>query len=399
MALKELQIKALKPKERLYRIADSDGLCLEVAPSGGKRWRFRYRFCGQAKMISLGTYPTVSLKDARLARDDAKRTLSAGVDPSSQAQTPRSVTFKSIAEEWLEAMRPTWVPAHARKVEAWLKTNVFPFIGSYPPDEVPPAELRRALARMEERGARESARKVCNYCSMVFRYAAATGRGKHDIASAMKQTLIAPEKGNFATMTDAPAIAQLLRDIHIYNGSAVTCLALRLMPLVFVRTIELRRARWCDIDWDARLWNFPRQHMKTKVQHIVPLSRQALEILRELRLFAPGDLCFPGVRQSDRPMSEATMLRALRSLGYSGEEMTVHGFRHMASTLLNEAGWNRDAIERQLSHSDKDSIRGTYNHAEYLPLRTQMMQAWADYLDALREWQPGTPLPGLPVCP
>ena len=398
MPLTDKQIKACQPRDTIYRVLDSNGLYLEVHPKGRKCWRLRCRINGSPNMLALGDYPEMSLKDARLARDDSRLKISQGSDPRQKSPT-QAACFEAIAREWLEAMRPTWVPAHARKVEAWLKTNVFPFIGSYPPDEVPPAELRRALSRMEERGARESARKVCNYCSMVFRYAAATGRGKYDIASAMKQTLIAPEKGNFATMTDAPAIAQLLRDIHIYNGSAVTCLALRLMPLVFVRTIELRRARWCDIDWDARLWNFPPQRMKTKVQHIVPLSRQALEILRELRLFAPGDLCFPGVRQSDRPMSEATMLRALRSLGYSGEEMTVHGFRHMASTLLNEAGWNRDAIERQLSHSDKDSIRGTYNHAEYLPLRTQMMQAWADYLDALREWQPGTPLPGLPVCP
>lgn len=398
MPLTDKQIKAYQPRDAVYRVSDSNGLYIEIHPKGRKCWRLRCRINGKPNMLGLGDYPEVSLKDARLARDEARLKLSQGIDPRQKASTA-GVSFESISLEWLDAMRPTWVHAHADKVEAWLKRNVFPFIGSYPPDEVPPAELRRALARMEERGARESARKVCNYCSMVFRYAVATGRGKYDIASAMKQTLIAPEKGNFATLTDATAIAQLLRDIYAYKGNAITCLALRLMPMVFVRTIELRRARWSDIDWEARQWNFPKQHTKTKVQHIVPLSRQALAILRELSLFAPGEICFPGVRQHDRPISEATMLRALRNLGYSGDEMTVHGFRHMASTLLNEAGWNKDAIERQLSHSDKDSMRGTYNHAEYLPLRAQMMQAWADYLDALREWLPGTPLPVLPACP
>lgn len=391
MALTDTALRNAKPGPTLTRIADEKGLCLEIAPNGGKRWRFRYRFNGKANMLSLGVYPDVSLKAARYRRDEARRLLTQGIDPAQvrkdqKAETIEDAnTFERVAREWFAKFQPSWSDSHGERIMRRFERDVFPWIGNRPIREILAPELLTVARRIEERGRIETAHRALQNCGQVFRYGVATGRADRDPTGDLRGAIPPSKVKHHPSITDPKEIAQLLRAIDGYQGSLVTSCALRLAPLVFVRPGELRQAEWTEIDLDAAEWRIPAGKMKMGEQHIVPLSKQAVTILQEIfPLTGHGRYVFPSERTEARPMSENTVNAALRRMGYEKGEMTGHGFRSMASTLLNEQGWHRDAIERQLAHAERNSIRAAYNYAEHLPERRKMMQRWADYLDGLK---------------
>lgn len=402
MPLNDMACKQAKPKEKAYKLADSGGLYLEVAPSGGKWWRLKYRINGKEKRISLGVYPEVSLKEARDRRDDAKKQIAAGIDPSEHRKAHKATrqdraanSFEIVAREWFAKHSPNWVASHSSKILRRFEADVFPWIGGRPIAEITAPELLTVLRRIENRGALETAHRALQNCGQVFRYAVATGRAERDPSGDLRGALPPPKAKHHASITDPKAIGELLRAVDGYQGSPITKYALRLAPLLFVRPGELRKAEWSKFNLDGGEWRIPATRMKMREQHIVPLSTQAVIILQELQALTGGDqYVFPGARTNGRPMSENTVNAALRRLGYSSDEMTGHGFRSMASTLLNEQGWNRDAIERQLAHAERDNVRAAYNYAEHLPERKRMMQAWADYLDGLSTGAPVIPIRG-----
>jgi integrase len=392
VALTDTQIRNAKPKEKAYVLNDGRGLNLEISPKGGKWWRLRYTFAGKANRISLGTYPDVSLVQARERREQTRKLIAQGIDPTihrkeaKAAQQAKAETFELVAREWYAKQLPTWTESHAVKVIGFLERNAFPWLGNRPIREIMPTETLEAARRVEARGAIESAHRTVGYVSMVFRYAVACGMADSDPTRDIRGALSPTNEKHFASITDPKGVGELLRAIDGYTGEFVTRCAMRLAPLVFLRPCELRKAEWAELDVDALEWRIPGPRMKMRSLHIVPLSRQTLAIFEELRPYTgSGRYVFPSARTSERPMSANTVNGALRRLGYSKEEMTGHGFRSTASTLLNEQGWNRDAVERQLAHSDRNKVRAAYNYAEFLPERRKMMQAWADYLDALRE--------------
>lgn len=396
-------IRALKPRETLYRVADSAGLCIEVASTGSKLWRYRYRFAGRAKMLSLGAWPEVSLAEARERRNDARKLVTQGSDPSSvraaqklQARIAADNSFKSIASEWLEVKAHDWTSLQHDKERDRLENHAYPWIGNDPIDATGVTEIRPLLTRLVAKGHIDQAHRLRQEMSRIFRYAVATGRATRDPAHDLRDVLPARSKKNYATITDPVQVGGLLRAIDAFAGTFTVGCALRLAPLVFVRPGEIRAAEWSEIELDhpeGARWVIPTRRRKLKKAekenpntppHIVPLSTQATAVLEELRpISGNGRFVFPGARSVARPMSENTVNAALRRLGYDKTSMTGHGFRHMASTLLHELGWNKDAIERQLSHKEP-GVGGVYNKAEHLPERRKMMQAWADYLDELR---------------
>ena len=368
------------------------GLYLEIAPTGSRWWRFKYRFAGKEKRISLGVYPDVGLKKARDKREEMRTLVADGVDPSAARKQEKLATiestehtFEAIAREWFEKHSPNWEASYSVKLLARLEANIFPWLGRRPIGDIKAPELLSVLRRVESRGVLETAHRLMNYCGNIFRYAIATGRADRDVSADLRGALPPSTPQHHPSITEPKGVAALLRSIDGYRGSNVTRYALQLAPLVFVRPGELRKAEWSEIDLVAGEWRIPAERMKMRSKHIVPLSKQAADILRALQpLTGEGRYVFPGARSRERPMSENTVNGGLRRLGWSGSEMTGHGFRSMASTLLNEQGWNRDAIERQLAHSERNSIRAAYNFAEHLPERRRMMQAWADYLYSLK---------------
>jgi integrase len=388
MPLTDTAIRNAKPKDKPYKLADEKGLFLLVNPNGSRWWRLKFRIGGKEKLLSLGVYPAVSLKEARDKRDEARKLIAQGVDPCAQRKATRAAeaeTFEAIAREWLAKFGPSWTPEHAERITRRFERNVFPWIGARPVREVTAPELLAVLRRIEERGALDTAHRAHQNCGQVFRYAVATGRAERDPSADLRGALPPVNDKHHASITDPKAIGALLRAMEGYQGSFVVRCALRLAPLVFVRPGELRGAEWSEIDFEKAEWRIPASKMKMREQHIVPLSVQALAILRELHpLTGAGRYLFPSERTADRPISENTVNAALRRLGYAKDEMTGHGFRSMASTLLNEQGWHRDAIERQLAHAERNAVRAAYNYAEHLPERRRMMQAWADYLDGLK---------------
>lgn len=385
------KIQSAKPQAKPFKVFDGGGLYLEVAPSGGRWWRFKYRFGGKEKRFSLGVYPEVSLKEARERRDDARKQLNAGIDPGearkiTKAEVIEQVenTVESVAREWFEKHSPRWKLSHSSKVIRRLECDIFPWIGTRPIRDIKAPELLSVMRRIESRGAIETAHRALQNCGQFFRYAVVTGRTDRDVAADLRGALAPVKERHHASITEPQAVGQLMRAIEGYGGSFVTKCALRLAPLVFVRPGELRKAEWNEINFERSEWRIPAARMKMNAPHIVPLSTQAIAILSELQtLTGQGRFIFPGYRNPNWYMSENTVNAALRRLGYSKTEMTGHGFRSMASTLLNEQGWNRDAIERQLSHTERDAIRAAYNYAEHMPERRRMMQAWADYLASL----------------
>jgi integrase len=391
MPLTNTEIRNAKPAKKPIKLFDGGGLFLLIAPAGGKWWRLKYRFGGKEKLLSLGTYPEVSLSEAREKRDQARKLLAANVDPGENRKAQKAAktdsdanSFEVIAREWFGKFSPVWADSHADKIIRRLERDVFPWIGKQPISDITAPALLATMRRIENRGAVETAHRALQNCSQIFRYAIATGRATRDPGADLRGAL-PPSKGkHHASITDPKAIGELLRAIAGYQGSLITKCALQLAPLFFVRPGELRKAEWAEFNFDTAEWRIPAERMKMREQHIVPLSTQAIAILKELQpLTGSGRYVFPGARTNGRPMSENTVNAGLRRLGYGSDQMTGHGFRSMASTLLNEQGWNRDAIERQLAHAERDTIRAAYNYAEHLPERRKMMQAWSDFLDEL----------------
>jgi len=389
--LTDTAIKKLKPREKAYRVFDGAGLYLEVAPAGGKWWRLKYRLAKKEKRLSLGIYPDVSLKAAREKRDDARKLLASGVDPGEHRKATKAASadraansFEVIAREWFEKHAHGWAPNHSTRVLQLFERDLFPRIGDRPIATVTSPQLLAVLRKIESRGAGDTAHRAHGYCGQVFRYAVATGRAEHDPSADLRGAL-APVVGNhFAAVTDPARVAELLRVLDGYDGSSVVKAALRLAPLVFVRPGELRNAQWVDIDLEAAEWRFTTN--KTKTSHIVPLSTQAVAVLRELQpRTGSGRYVFPSANTSARPMSDNAVLAALRRSGIETNEMSGHGFRAMARTILDEVlGFRADIIEHQLAHAVRDPNGRAYNRTAHLPERKRMMQEWADYLDKLK---------------
>jgi len=391
MKLTDVAVKNATPGTKIIRMADGWGLSLEITTAGAKHWRFRYRFNGKANMLALGRYPLVSLKEARERRDEARRLLDQGLDPAQTRKAQKadavedSNTFERVAREWFAKFQPNWSASHGDRIIRRFEVDVFPWLGSRPIREIDPPELLTVIQRIESRGAIETAHRAMQNCGQVFRYAVATGRAGRDPSGDLRGAIPPSKEKHHASIIEPKLIAPLLRSLDDYQGSFVVGCALRLAPLVFVRPGELRHAEWTEINLDAAEWRIPAAKMKMREQHIVPLSRQSVAIIQELfPLTGHGRYLFPSERTLSRPMSENTVNGALRRMGYTKDEMTGHGFRSMASTLLNELGFNRDWIERQLAHAERDNIRAAYNFAQHLPERRKMMQAWADHLDALK---------------
>lgn len=403
MPLTDTAIKNAKPGAKPVKLSDEKGLFLLMAPAGGKWWRLKYRFGGKEKLLSLGTYPEVSLKDARQRRDDARKLLADGVDPSENRKAVKSAkveragnSFEVIAREWYAKNSVSWTETHGSRIIRRLERDIFPWIGGRPIADITAPELLAVLRRIEERGAVETAHRAHQNCGQVFRYAIATGRAERDPSPDLKGALPPVKQSHHAAITDPKAIGELLRAIDGYQGQFVTQCALRLAPMFFVRPGELRKAEWAEFDLDKAEWNIPAERMKMREPHLVPLSSQAVAILRELHaLTGSGRYVFPGARTNGRPMSDNAILAALRRMGFAKDEMSGHGFRAMARTILDEVLQVRpDYIEHQLAHAVRDPNGRAYNRTAHLAERRKMMQQWADYLDKLKAGAEVIPLRG-----
>ena len=394
MPLTDTAIRRAAVKRKPYKIFDSGGLFLLINPNGGKWWRFKYRFNNKEKLLSLGTYPDISLKQARDRRDQERKKLTDKVDPAANRKAVKAAwadnqsnSFEVIALEWIHKQSAIWAASNTKKISGQLKLNIFPWLGLRPITEITAPEILAVLRRTEARGAIHTAHKLLQTCGQIFRYAIATGRAMRDPAADLRGALPRAKGKHLAAVTEPKAIAPLLRALHDYQGSLITRSALRLAPLVFVRPGELRKAEWEEIDWETASWNIPAERMKMREPHLVPLSRQSLEILKELQpLTGRGKYLFPSPRSTQRPMSDNAILSAMRRMGISKDEMTGHGFRAMARTVLDEVlNVRPDYIEHQLAHAVRDPNGRAYNRTAHLAERRKMMQQWADYLDGLRE--------------
>lgn len=388
MPLSDTTIRTAKPKDKLYRLTDANGLCLEVTPSGSKLWRYRYRFNGSAKMLAIGAYPSVTLLKARQSRDEARQMLIDGVDPgeqkkaAKQAQRVEGLTFETLAREWFAYDAPRWADSTTYKAKLYLENDLIPGIGARPVKAITRPELVELVRKVEARGTLNAAGKIRQWLHQIFRYGLAKGVVEANPATDLN-VVAAPAKAArhhpHITFAELP---ELLGKSEAANIHTLTRHAIRLLTLTAVRPGELRQAPWAEFDLNAALWTIPAERMKARRPHIVPLPRQAVAILRQLQeVTGRYALVFAGANP-ERPMSENTVNKALRQIGYEGRQ-TGHGFRHLLSTELNGRGYNKDWIERQLAHGDSDEIRGTYNHAAYVEQRREMMQAWADSIDAL----------------
>jgi len=371
-----------------YKMGDAGGLYLEVTPTGGKYWRLKYRVVGKEKRLSLGVYPDTGLAEARQRRDDARKLLAEGIDPSEHRKATRTMraeraanSFEAVAREWYAKYAPGWHPSHGDRILRRLERDVFPWIGGRPVADVTAPELLVVMRRIEGRGALETAHRALGNCGQVLRYAVATGRAERDASGDLRGALPPVRGAHFAAVTEPKKVGELLRALDGYRGTLTVQCALRLAPLVFVRPGELRKAEWADIDLDAAEWRYI--VTKTRTSHVVPLSSQAVAILRELHpLTGRSRFVFPGARSNGRPMSENAILAALRRLGIPKDEMSGHGFRAMARTILDEVlGVRIDWIEHQLAHAVRDANGRAYNRTAHLPERHKMMQQWADWLD------------------
>ncbi len=390
MPLTDNAIKKLKPGEKPAKVSDERGMYLLVNPTGSKLWRWKYRHDGKERLMSLGRYPDVSLAQAREAREEARKLLAAGTDPMAQRKTQKVArrfavehSFAAVARVWWEDWRSGRTSHHADYVLRRLKADVFPAIGARPVAEIEAPELVRMAKTIEARGALDIAKRALQTCGQVFRYAIAHGLASRNPATDIKpgDVLKSRTKENYARI-DAKELPELLRRIDVYQGTASTRLALKLIAMTFVRTTELIAARWSEFDLDAARWDIPAARMKMRTPHIVPLSRQTVSLLRTLHLVTGhGALLFPGERDHEKPMSNNTLLKALERMGYK-HRMTGHGFRGIASTQLHEMGFDHAHIELQLAHQERNAVSASYNHALYLAPRAKMMQAWSDYLDA-----------------
>jgi integrase len=396
MPLSDATVRGAKPATVPRKLSDGGGLFLLVnpKPAGSKLWRLAYRFGGKQKALALGIYPSVSLLQARNARDEAKKLLACGIDPSVRRKTERQIekavasnSFRAVSEEVVAKLEREGRAHVTIAKKRWLLDFAYPAFGDRPVSEITAKELLHLLREIEGRGTYETAKRLRSICGIVFRYAIATGRAERDPSGDLRGALTTHQVTHRATIIEPTDIGALLRAIDGFDGQPTTRAALRFAPHVFVRPGELRQAEWCEFDLDAAVWSIPATKMKMRRPHRVPLSQQSLNIIRELRdVTGNGRLVFPSVRTVLRPISENTLNAALRRLGYASEDMSTHGFRSMAATRLNEMGrWNPDAIERQLAHQEANAVRRAYTHrAEFWAERVHMMQIWSDYLDGLR---------------
>ncbi|UNK58898.1 integrase arm-type DNA-binding domain-containing protein [Pseudoxanthomonas daejeonensis] len=389
--LTDTKLRSLKPREVLFRLADTNGLCIEVRPAGSKIWRYRYRFAGKANMLTVGEYPAVSLSAARAERDKARALLKAGSDPAQVARIQRAAqveqagnTFAVVATELMAKRAKKLTPGSVVRERRILEKDLGAFIGDLPIQDITAPLLLMALRKIEARGAIETAHRARAAASLVFRYGIATGRVKNNPAADLAGALTSTQTKHFASLTEPGEVAKLLKSIYGYQGSPIVLAALKLSALFFVRPGELRHARWEDINLEKREWRYVTS--KTKTPHIVPLAKQAVEVLRGVQPYTRrNQYVFPGVRSASKPISENTINAALRNLGFDNTMMTAHGFRAMARTLLDEVlGFRPDFIEHQLAHAVRDPLGRAYNRTSHLEERAKMMQAWADYLDSLR---------------
>lgn len=388
MALTDSALKAAKPKEKLYRLPDANGLCLEVTPSGSKLWRYRYRFNGTPKMLALGKYPAVTLLEARQKRDNARKLLTEGIDPGEQkkadkqAQRATGQTFETLAREWFAYNAPRWAESTRYKANLYLENDLIPGIGSRPIAAITRPELVDLVRKVESRGTLNAAGKIRQWLHQIFRYGLARGVVESNPATDLDVVAAPAKAARHHPHVPFAELPELLERLEAAKLSNLTRWAIRLLILTAVRPGELRAAPWAEFDLEAATWTIPKERMKARRPHVVPLPRQAVAILRQLHEVTGGyALVFPGQQNTGRPMSENTINKALRLMGYESRQ-TGHGFRHLLSTELNGRGYNRDWIERQLAHGDADEIRDTYNHATYLEQRREMMQAWADSIEA-----------------
>ena len=400
MALTDTAIRNAKPGPKPIKLFDERGLFILLQPSGGKLWRLKYRYAGKEKKLSLGIYPDVSLKVARARRDEARTLLANGADPASvkfdlmaEARAAAANTFKMIGEEYIEKSAREGRSAVTLSKTRWLLSLMESDLGNRPITEITPAELLETLQKVEAKGHLETARRMRSLAGRIFRYAVATSRASADPSALLRGALVAPKVKHHSAILEPKAVGELLRAIDGYSGQPLTCLALKLTPHVFVRPGELRRAEWKEFDLENAVWTIPAEKMKLRDPHLVPLSRQSVSLLESAKAISEGQrYVFSSLYPGKRPMSENTINAALRRLGYSGQEMTAHGFRAMASTLLNESGkWSSDAIERALAHKDGNSIRGIYHRGKHWAERVEMAQWWSDHLDTLKSG--GTVLP------
>ncbi len=392
MPLTDLKVRTAKVQSTPYKLSDSGGLFLLITPKGSKYWRFKYRFEGKEKLLALGVYPLVSLAEAREKRDQAKKQRTQGIDAcvfkKVAKQAPKTVHeehFEFIAREWHLKSKPHWTEDHSNLVLRKLENYIFPWIGKRSMRDITAAQLLEALRPIERKGALETARRTRQICGQIFRYAVATGRAERDISVDLRGALIPPKVTHFASIIEPKKVGALLRAMRGYEGNFATQCALRLAPLVFVRPGILRTAEWSEMDLNQAAWHVPARKMKNRKPHWVPLSRQALALIQNLQPFTGhGPYLFPSLLSPKRPMSDNTINAALKRLGYESTELTGHGFRAMARTLLDEIlGVRPDIIEHQLAHTVKDPLGRAYNRTSHLPLRIEMMQQWADYLDTL----------------
>ena len=396
MALTDIQVRKAKPKDKDYKLTDGEGLYLLIAITGGKRWRYKYRFGGKEKLLALGTYPDVTLQDARTKLREARSMIAKGYDPGAERRALKEAmakqirddenSFEKIACEWHDKFSGQWSPLHASTTMDRLKRDVFPWLGDKPVSEIKPPDLLAILRRVESRGALETAHRIRTICGQVLRYAVATGRADRDSAADLRGALPPVREKHHAALIDPKEVAELLRAIDGLQGTFVTKCALKLAPMLFVRPGELRQMEWEEVDLENAQWNLPAEKMKMKQPHIVPLSKQALAILEDLKaLTGTGRYVFPCHRSPHRSMSNNAINASLRRMGYTSDEMTGHGFRAMARTILDEVLQVRpDFIEHQLAHAVRDPNGRAYNRTAHLAERRKMMQQWADYLDGLK---------------
>jgi len=387
--LTDTRIKGCKPKNKPYRLFDGGGLYLEVQPNKSKYWRLKYRFAGKERLYAIGSYPETSLAEARDEAEAARKLVKAGINPVAHRKTQRietqkagANTFERLAREWIDYQGGRWKEGHKSDVENSLVNDVFPFIGYRPINDIKPPEVLAVIRSIEHRGALVTASKVLQRCAAVFRYAVQVGRCTYNPAGDMRGVLKQKKVEHRAALT-ADDLPDFLRAVDKYNGDMQTINALKLLMLTVVRTGELRGAEWSEFDLDNAIWRIPANRMKMKTEHLVPLSSQAVAVLREQhKLTGQYPLVFPSRSNVTKPMSENTILFALYRMGYRSRA-TGHGFRATASTILNEQGWKADVIERQLAHAERNKVRAAYHRSEYLQERKKMMQHWADYLDSL----------------
>jgi len=395
MKLTEIKCKSAKPAGKPYKLADGGGMYLHVMPTEGKKWRLKYRFMGKEKLLTMGAYPLVGLKEARERRDEAKKLLDQGIDPSENRKLEKAGreqdyenNFENLAREWHSAKIHTWKDKHAANILKRFEANVFPHIGHRPIKLITPMELLEAIRKVEEKGNLDLAHRIMQTCSQVFKYGVATGKCERDVTADL-QGALKPVKSKSLPHLKEKELPSFLKKLEKYDteygGKLLTKLAFKLLILTFLRSGEIRQGKWEEINWDKKQWEIPAERMKVKEKHIVPLSKQSIVILKELKKMTGdsyGGFIFPSQNNPRKPLSENTFNRTIEVLGYKGK-VVGHGFRSTASTILNEHGFNKDVIERQLAHAERDQVRAAYNYAQHLPERAKMMQWYADFIDGM----------------